>query len=391
VRERFDSTERLPASQRERFDSTERLPASQRERFDSTERLPASQRERFDAVERLPASQRERFDSTERLPASHRERLDSTERLLASQRERFDSTERLPASHRERFDSAERLPASHRERFDSAERLPAAHRERFDSTERLPAAHRETFDSTKRLPASHRKTFDAAGRLLVSPFLGRASLPPAKMGLSAKPPPKIVVVLKLPEYEVPLLIVRARGILQAMTGNKWFPSPFPTLAEVEAATDDLFASETKTLTRVMDSVSERDAKRMVLVSLLQRLAAYVEAIAIANPEHGAEIVESAGMYLKKAGGPRGRTFHAKQTRAGEIQVFAPRAAVGAAYEFQYSLDGGRTWLGTPQQIMTTANVTIAGLPPHSMVHLRYRATVKNVTGDWSQTIAIMVE
>ena len=36
---------------------------------------------------------------------------------------------------------------------------------------------------------------------------------PAKTGPSAKPPPKIVVVLKLPEYEVPLLIVRARAIL----------------------------------------------------------------------------------------------------------------------------------------------------------------------------------
>jgi hypothetical protein len=211
------------------------------------------------------------------------------------------------------------------------------------------------------------------------------------MGLSAKPPPKIVVVLKLPEYEVPLLIVRARGILLAMTGNNWFPAPFPSLAEVEAATDDLFESETRTLTRVVDSVSDRNAKRMVLLSRLQRLAAYVEAIAIANPEHGAEIVESASMYLKKAGGPRGRTFHAKQIRAGAIQVFAPRAGVGAAYEFQYSLDGGRTWLGTPQQITTRADVTIEGLPPRSMVHLRYRATVKAVTGDWSQTIALMVE
>jgi hypothetical protein len=130
---------------------------------------------------------------------------------------------------------------------------------------------------------------------------------------------------------------------------------------------------------------------MALVSLLQRLAAYVEAIAIANPEHAAEIVESAGMYLKRAGGPRGRPFHAKQTRAGEIEVFAPRAGGSAAYEFQYSLDGGRTWLGTPQQITTRASVTISGLPPRSMVHLRYRATVKGVTGDWSQTIAIMVE
>jgi hypothetical protein len=211
------------------------------------------------------------------------------------------------------------------------------------------------------------------------------------MGLSVKPPPKIVAILKLPEYEVPLLIIRARAILVAMTGNTWFPTPFPTLAEVEAATDVLFDAETKTQTRVVESVSERNAKRKALVALLQRLASYVQAIAIANPAHAAEIVESAGMYLKKAGGPRGRIFHAKQIRAGAIRVFAPYAGDGAAYEFQYSLDGGRTWLGTPQQIMNRADVTIEGLPPRAMVHLRYRATVKNVTGDWSQTIAIMVE
>jgi hypothetical protein len=257
------------------------------------------------------------------------------------------------------------------------EPLPASHQERFDSVEPLPVSHQERFDSVKPLP--------------VSPFLGRASLSPAKMGLSAKPPPRIVVILKLPEYEVPLLIVRARAILVAMTGNTWFPTPSPTLAEVEAATDDLFAAETRTLTRVVDSVSERDAKRMALVALLQRLGAYVQGVAIANPEHAAEIVESAGMYLKRAGGPRGRTFHAKQIRAGTIHVFAPGAGDGAAYEFQYSLDGGRTWLGTAQQIMNRADVTIDRLPPHAMVHLRYRVIVKNVTGDWSQTIAIMVE
>ncbi len=82
----------------------------------------------------------------------------------------------------------------------------------------------------------------------------------------------------------------------------------------------------KTLTRVVDSVTERDAKRMAL------------------------------------------------------KVFAPSAGVGAAYEFQYSLGGGRTWLATRPQIRTTADVTIDGLPPRSMVHLRYRAIVKSVTG-----------
>jgi hypothetical protein len=113
------------------------------------------------------------------------------------------------------------------------------------------------------------------------------------MGVSLESRPKIVVILKLPEGKAPLLIVRARAVLVAMTGNKWFPNPSPSLAEVEAATDALFESEAKTLTRVVDSVTERDVKRRALVARLQALASYVEAIAFANPEHAAEIVESA--------------------------------------------------------------------------------------------------
>jgi hypothetical protein len=227
-------------------------------------------------------------------------------------------------------------------------------------------------------------TFDPACRLRVSLFLGRASLAPANAGLSLKSQPRLVVVLKLPEGKAPLLIVRARAILVAMTGS-------PSLAEVEAATDALFESEAKKLTRVVDSVTERDAKRMALVALLQALASYVESIAIANPEHAAEIVESAGMYAKKAGGRIARTFSAEQIRLGEIEVFCPRAGRNAAYEFQYSLDGGKTWLPTKERIQNSAGVVIDDLPPHTMVHLRYRVVLKSVAQDWSQTISIMVE
>jgi hypothetical protein len=181
------------------------------------------------------------------------------------------------------------------------------------------------------------------------------------MSYSAKPPPSFVVILKLPENHVPLLIVRARGIVQRMSKSHWFPSPTPPLAEVEVAIDDLSEAKARTLTRVVDSVSARNAKRAVLVALLQRLASYVQAIAKANPDHAAEIAEAADMYLKKTGGPRGRVFHAKPGRVSrQVDVFAPSAGPNAAYEFQYSLDGGLTWLGTPQPVTTKASVTIEG-------------------------------
>ena len=132
------------------------------------------------------------------------------------------------------------------------------------------------------------------------------------MGNSAKPPRRIVVVLKLPEYDVPLLVARATSIVERMTGNPWFPSPLPPLAVVQPAIDDLFHAHTSTLSRQKGTVVARDEKRAILKSRLEQLRAYVEAIATAHLESSASIVESAGMYLKAPGGPSRRVSRRSQ-------------------------------------------------------------------------------
>ena len=212
------------------------------------------------------------------------------------------------------------------------------------------------------------------------------------MGKVTKSRPSIVVVLKLPEDNVPRLVTRAKNIVQRMTGNPWFPSPSPPLGDVMSAIDDLDAAEVRTLTRALDSVTDRDAKHLVLVQRLDELRGYVFKIAVDNPDHCAEIVESADMYLKRLRGPSPRVFAAKPgSHSGEIDVTAPYAGDRAAYEFQYSLDGGKTWLPFPQVTTNKASATLERQKPGSTVHLRYRVTVKGVTGDWSDAIWIIVE
>ena len=128
------------------------------------------------------------------------------------------------------------------------------------------------------------------------------------------------------------------------------------------------------------------------MSRLQQLRAYVEAIATANLENAASIVESAGMYLKRTRGPARRVFSARPGRvSGEVDLVAPSAGDRAGYEFQYSLDGGVTWLGLPEPFTNKASVTVRGLKRGSTVHFRYRSTKKGVTGDWSDTVAIIAE
>ena len=62
------------------------------------------------------------------------------------------------------------------------------------------------------------------------------------MSASAKPPGRVLVALNLPDAKVPLLLSKARSIVQGMSESSWFPSPDPSLAEVQAAIDDLDAA-----------------------------------------------------------------------------------------------------------------------------------------------------
>jgi hypothetical protein len=210
------------------------------------------------------------------------------------------------------------------------------------------------------------------------------------MSSATKSPPRRFAVLKLPEYEVPRLIVYAEAIVGEMTGNAWFPDPTPPCATVEAAIHDLSNAETVTLTRTKGAVAARDAKRIALVMLLQRVLSYVQATADAHRENAASIIESAGVAVKKPRVLPARVFAAKPGPvSGSVKLVAPKAGHRAGYEWAYSIDGGETWISAPFTVQ--ASTTISGLKPASTVHFKYRPVTKDGGGDWSQTVAIIVD
>ena len=95
------------------------------------------------------------------------------------------------------------------------------------------------------------------------------------------------------------------------------------------------------------------------------------------------------MFVQRPGIPPSRVVGAKRGRvSGEVVVVAPKAGDRSAYEWAYSLDGGRTWMGVPAT--TKATVTVTGLVPGTHVLFRYRATTKGVCLDWSDPVAIFV-
>jgi hypothetical protein len=195
--------------------------------------------------------------------------------------------------------------------------------------------------------------------------------------------------LKLPR-PVPALIALAKTIVQSMTGNASFPSPDPTLAAVTAAITELETAETAAKARTHGAVAVRNDKRAALVTLLEQLKANIQKTADANVENAGAIIQSAGINVRKAPVHAKRVFAAKPGAvSGSVKVVAVTAARRASYEWQYSVDAGKTWSPAPSTLQ--AHTTIPGLTPGASVSFRYRAVTKTGEGDWSQPQSLIVK
>ena len=197
-----------------------------------------------------------------------------------------------------------------------------------------------------------------------------------------------IAVLKLPNV-VSLLITYVQGILKAMTGNPTFPTPNPPLTAVSGAANDLQAAETAARTRATGTIATRNEKRAALVTLLEVLKAYVQSVADASPENAISIIESSGLALRKATVRAPRVFAAKATTlSGSVKLTAPLAGRRAAYRWQYSTDGGKTWVDASETLQAKTSVT--GLPVGTTAQFRYRSVIKGGASDWSAPLSMVV-
>jgi hypothetical protein len=200
---------------------------------------------------------------------------------------------------------------------------------------------------------------------------------------------RATVSLNIPA-KVADFIAYGTSVVHAMTDNPAFPTPVPALSALSAAVSDLQAAETLALTKVKGAVAARNDKRAVVISLLQQLRGYVQAIADATPENGATIIQSAGIPVRKVPVRPTRVFGAKPGPvSGSAKLTAAVAARRASYEWEYSIDGGKTWVSAPSSLQ--AKTTVAGLPVGTSVLFRYKSVTKTGEGDWSQGLALLVK
>ena len=200
---------------------------------------------------------------------------------------------------------------------------------------------------------------------------------------------KPLVALSLPK-PAPALITYATRIVTCMTGNAAFPSPVPALTEVTTAINSLQNAETAALARTKGAVTTRNEQRAALVALLKHLKAYIQVQADANAENAASIIESAGVAVTKTAVRRPRVFAAKPgTNSGTVELVTAAAGRRASYEWQYSADGGKTWVSVPSTLQ--ARTTVTGLTPGSTVEFRFKSVVKAGESDWSAPVSLLVK
>ncbi len=204
-----------------------------------------------------------------------------------------------------------------------------------------------------------------------------------------KAPHRSIVSLALPKT-VPALISYAEQVVKAMTNNASFPTPSPTLAAISQAIDDLQAAEAAALSRTKGAVQARNDKRLALVKLLETLKTYIQNVADLNNETAATVIKSAGLAVRKTPTRKPHVFTVLEGGlSGSVKLSTGSAGARSSYLWQYSADGGKTWVDVPGTIQ--AKTTVTGLPAGATVQFRYRAITKTGQSDWSAAVAFLVK
>jgi hypothetical protein len=199
---------------------------------------------------------------------------------------------------------------------------------------------------------------------------------------------RAIAVLHLPR-KVPEVVALAASVVKAIKSSRHFPNPSPPLADLRNAIDELQLAHARTRLRTPGAVDSRNERLGILDALLGLLRAHVQGIADLDPPRGRAIIRSAGFGLRKAQKRKRACFRARPgAEPGTVIVVAPAAAKRASYDWEYSLDRGRTWKALPSTLQ--ARTSLSFLPAQSVVELRYRAITQAGQGAWSGPIAIFV-
>lgn len=136
------------------------------------------------------------------------------------------------------------------------------------------------------------------------------------------------------------LSVGARSAITHLTGNNYFPSPVPSLAEMQVFADNFDNALMQAKLGSHTAIAEKNARRAELIAALHSLGRYVDQAA-----NGDEVaLDSSGLLLTKDPSPmppltqpEGLTL-ANGVNPGELEVRINRQRGVRAYQYEYTPD-----------------------------------------------------
>jgi hypothetical protein len=198
---------------------------------------------------------------------------------------------------------------------------------------------------------------------------------------------RFVIALLLPS-NVAALIIFGRQVWAAIAANAaYFATPSPTVAAATANLDALEQAEALVPHGGPPAVAARNLKQAAVETDLKTFKAYLLGLCMLSPAL-AEAMIVASCLRQGRTTPRSKPLLAAKLGAAPHQIVLRAKAVakrGVAYLWQYSIDGGATWVNIGTS--TEANTIFTGATPKTAYLFRYQATIKQTTSAPSQPIS----
>jgi len=185
------------------------------------------------------------------------------------------------------------------------------------------------------------------------------------------------------------LIAAVRAIVAAGRKNPALPKPFPALDRLEKAVVALDAAQVAALSRAVGTVTARNTIAGRVFAALAQYKSAVQRVADADPAKAATIILRSGLRTRRESTRRKALFSVKPGRVScsliaEVKAIAKRGS----YEWEISLDGGKTWIRVRGTLQT--RTVISDLPLGKFVQVRCRPVTKSGPGDWIGPITVLV-
>lgn len=197
-----------------------------------------------------------------------------------------------------------------------------------------------------------------------------------------------LAILYLP---ILLFLMAARSIVIALTGNANYATPFPALADINAALDDLEAKIAAAAGHDKTAIAVRNTAWATAKGLMRQLANYVQM----HCQNDLGILLSSGFTATKSPTPVGPLGAPQDLRLSRMDMpgevlfrFKPVYGAQGGYIIQTGTASGGPF--TDYVNSTTSRVLITGLTPLTQVWVRVRAIGAAGAGPWSEPICITV-